>query len=177
MKQFYGFCLLLVFTAGCQNTEESAPANMKKGNDFYGMKEYDVAEYYYEKIPPESPLYPDAKVKLDSIAVFKQYWAITKVTDADLKLINLSDHSGSMNLSAMKPLHSFVIINNTKRTLSMITVEFTYYDHEANQVAQLTCTVDAPVPSKKKGVFSRVEPGVLKTSFSRSTAKLVGAEY
>jgi len=177
MNRFYGLCLLFVFAAGCQNTEETAPSNMKKGNDFYDMKEYDVAEYYYEKIPQESPLYPDARARLDSIVIFKQYWAITKVTDEDMKLIDLTDHSGSMNLSSMKPLHSFVIINNTKRTLSMITVQFTYYDYEAKKVAELTCNVDAPVPSKKKGVFSRVEPGILKTTFSRSTAKLIGAEY
>jgi hypothetical protein len=177
MKKVFILCVLLVAAAGCQNEQENAPANMKKGNSFYEVKEYDVAQYYYEKIPPESPLYPDAKNKLDSIAIFKKYWAITKVTDEDMKKIDLIDHSGSMNLSSMKPLHSFVILNNTERTLSIVTVEFTYYDFEHNVVGKLTCDVDAPVPSMKKGVFSRVEPGILKSAFARSTVKLVGAQY
>jgi hypothetical protein len=177
MKKFIAcFTLLLVLT-GCQNKYENAPVNMKKGNSFYDAREYDVAQYYYQKIPEESPLYLEAKAKLDSIAIFKKYYAIPTATEEDLKKIILIDHSFSMNLSTMKPLHAFVVLNNTQRTLTSITVEFTYFDFDHNAVAQLVCDVDAPVPSMKKGVFSRVEPGVLKTTFVKATAKLIGAQY
>jgi hypothetical protein len=175
--KIYAYCLLFLAAAGCQSNFENAPSNMKKGDSFYASKEYDVAEYYYQKIPEESPLYAEAKAKLDSIATFKKYYAITTVTEQDLKNIDLMDHSFSMNLSTMKPLHSFVILNKTPRSLSSITVEFTYYDMNHNTVGQLVCDVDAPVPSMKKGVFSRVEPGVLQSVFAKSSVKLVGAQY
>lgn len=163
--------------AGCQNTLDNAQGNLNKGNAFFAAKEYDVAEYYYDKIPEESPFYAQARMKLDSIAAFRRYWSTTTVPPEDMKNIILSDHSASMMKATMKPLHSFVIMNNTPRTLSSVTVEFTYYDMENRMVGKLTCDVDAPVPSMKKGVFNRVEPGTLKNQFMRSEAKLVGAEY
>jgi hypothetical protein len=175
--KMYALCILLVLIAGCQNGFENAPVNMRKGDAFYAAKEYDMAAYYYGKVPEESPLFPQAKSKLDSIGLYKKYWAITTVTPEDLKKISLIDHSASMNLSTMKPLHSFIILNNTPRSLSSITVEFTYYDFNHVEVGKLICNVDAPVPTMKKGVFNRVEPGILKTTFAKSTATLVGAEY
>jgi hypothetical protein len=176
MKQLIAAALFLVL-AGCQNNLENASANMKKGDSFYEAKEYDVAEYYYEKIPEESPLFVQARMKLDSISAFRKYWSTTTVSPEDMKNIMLGDHSASMMKATMKPLHSFVIINNTPRTLSSVTIEFTYYDIEHNVVGKLTCDVDAPVPSKNKGVFNRVEPGTLKKLFMKSDAKLIGAEY
>ncbi|HLP15648.1 MAG TPA: hypothetical protein VK470_05285 [Bacteroidota bacterium] len=176
MKRLAVIAILLIM-GGCHNSLENATYNMKKGDAFYETKEYDVAEYYYDKIPEESPLYAQARAKLDSIASFRKYWSVRTVSEEDLKKIVLADHSASMNKSTMKPLHSFVIINNTSRTLSSITVEFTYFDMNYHEVGKLTCDVDAPVGPKKKGVFNRVEPGTLTHTFHKSEAKLVGAQY
>ncbi len=178
MKMYgIGFLCALMLCAGCQSNIENATVNMKKGDTFYASKEYDAAEYYYQKIPEESPLYAQAKVKLDSIAIFKQYWAITTVTPEDLKKLSLIDHSASMNISTMKPLHSFIVINNMQRSLSAVTVQFTYFDARHTEVAQLVYDVDAPVAAMKRGVFNRVEPGILKTVFSTSSAKVIAAKY
>ncbi|MGE5314435.1 MAG: hypothetical protein ACM3Q4_07060 [Acidobacteriota bacterium] len=150
---------------------------MKKGDSFFATKDYDVAEYYYQKIPEESPLYSQARAMLDSIAAYRTYWSTKDVPESEMKNIILGDHSASMLGPSMKPLHSFVIINNTPRTLSSVKVEFTYYNESGAEVGKLTCDVDAPVPSKKKGVFNRVEPGQLKKGFYKSSARLVGAQY
>lgn len=172
-------CILLFMTAimGCEISLENASWNMKKGDSFYASKEYDVAEYYYGKIPEESPLYKQAKNKIDSIAIIRKYWAITIVTPEDMVKIAIMDHSAKMNVSTMNPLHSFVIVNGTLRTLSMISVECTYFDANGTEIERLVCDLKASVPSMKKGVFGRVEPGTLKVSFARSTIKLVGAKY
>jgi uncharacterized protein YcfL len=178
MKTYQLYLLLgAMLIAGCQSSLENSPVNMKKGDAFYASKEYDAAEYYYQKIPKESPLFMQAKVKLDSIALFKKYWTITTVPPEDLTKIALMDHSASMNMSTMKPLHSFVIANNTQRTLSAVTIRFTYYDDTQTEVAQIVSIVDANVQPMKRGVFSRVEPGILTTVFAKSTATVVAAQY
>lgn len=168
---------VMLFAAGCHSDLENASSNMRKGDAFFATKEYDAAEYYYEKIPAESPWFAQAHAKLDSIAAFRRYWSKTAASPEDMKMITLGDHSASMMNAKMKPLHSFVITNNTDRTLRSVTVEFTYYDIDQRCVGTLTCDVDAPVPPKKNGVFNRVEPGTLTHTFYKSKARLVGAEF
>ena len=55
---------LILLLAGCGESVEDAPINLQKGNDFYIRGQYEVAEYYFEKIPEDSPLYPEAQEKL-----------------------------------------------------------------------------------------------------------------
>jgi len=64
MKKFVLVLILLVF--GCSDLGDQASANLKKGDEFFAKNEYEVAEYYYDKIPEESPFYRQARKKLNT---------------------------------------------------------------------------------------------------------------
>jgi len=81
--------ILLLLAAGCIDTEENASANLKKGDDFFAKNEYEVAEYYYERIPEESPFYAKAQVKLEEIAKIKKQWVLPRSTLLSIPIIGI----------------------------------------------------------------------------------------
>ncbi|MBW7887933.1 MAG: hypothetical protein H3C35_06185 [Bacteroidetes bacterium] len=66
MKKLF-LCVILLVAAGCEDLDEDAPINFKKGIEFYKKGEYEIAEYYFDKIPEESPLYNSAQKRLQKI--------------------------------------------------------------------------------------------------------------
>ena len=67
MKLLAAMMVAMLFI-GCDNTPEQAADNLKKGDEYFAAQQYEVAEYYYDKIPDESPLYKEAQLKIDKIS-------------------------------------------------------------------------------------------------------------
>lgn len=175
MKRLVLFILLAMI--GCTDSEENAAANLKKGNDFYNKKEYEVAEYYFERIPESSPLYKEAEKKLEAIAAIKKQWIEKEVSPADLANIVIIDHTYQLDNVTRIPTHRLSIVNNTDRILQSITVEFTYFNKDNKEVGKLVANVRTPMYEHTQDVFKGIEPGALTVDFVRSEAKIVKARF
>lgn len=175
MKQWIFF--LLIALIGCADTDENAAANLKKGNDFFEKQEYEVAEYYYERIPETSPLYNEAAKKLDVIAKIKKQWVEKEVSPADLSKIIILEHTYQVDNVARIPNHRLSLVNNTDRVLQSIEVEFTYLDKTNKEIMKLVAEVRTPMFQNTQDVFKGIEPGFVKEEFATAKAKIVKARF
>lgn len=175
MKHWIFFVLIALI--GCTDTDENAAANLKKGNDFFDKKEYEVAEYYFERIPETSPLYKEAAKKLDVIASIKKQWVEKEVSPADLSKIIILEHTYQVDNVARFPSHRLSLVNNTDRILQSIEVEFTYLDKNNKEVGKLVAEVRTPMFQNTQDVFKGIEPGVLNEEFVTSRAKIIKARF
>ena len=169
--------VILLLAAGCADTEENAAANLKKGDEHLAKKEYEVAEYYYERIPEESPLYVQAEKKLEAIAKVKKQWVEKEVAPADLAKIRIIDHTYQLDNVARVPSHRLSLVNNTDRVLEYITVEFSYYDRSGKKVATLETETRTPMFQNSQDVFKGIEPGFVAEEFASTTARIVNARF
>lgn len=168
---------LLIALIGCADTDENAAANLKKGNDFFEKKEYEVAEYYYERIPETSPLYKEAAKKLDVIAKIKKQWVEKEVAPADLAKIIILEHTYQVDNVARIPNHRLSLVNNTDRVLQSIEVEFTYLDKSNKEIMKLVAEVRTPMFQNTQDVFKGIEPGYVQEEFATATAKIIKARF
>lgn len=175
MKKIAIVFLLLV--AGCAGNEDEAPINLKKGDDFFDKKEYEVAEYYYEKIPEDSPLYPQAAKKLEEIRDIKLKWTDKTVSESDLAKIIITDHSYGVDNVLQIPSHRLLLFNHNQRNIASITVEFSYYKNNGDFIKQLTTDVNVVIKSKDQNECGGIQPGRVGEVFGKSTAKIIGAKY
>lgn len=175
IKIFALFLFLLL--AGCGESVEDAPINLKKGNDFYSQGQYEVAEYYYEKIPEESPFYPQAKEKLDSIEIIKREWVTKEISPSDLGKIAIINNKVRIDSRTQIPSHVLTVANNSSQALGSITVKFTYYDVEGNIVGSLTTEVSTPMEPHTRKSFGGIKPGVMDKSFATSGAEILSARH
>jgi len=170
--------LIIAFiVAGCVDNEENASANLKKGDDFFAKHEYEVAEYYYEKIPESSPFYKKAQKQLDAIGTIKRQWVEKEVTAEELAKIIIIDHTYKVDNITRVPVHRLSLVNNMDRILEYIEVEFTYYDNDDRKVYTLITETRTPMYQNTQDVFTKIEPGAVPVDFSRSTARILKARY
>jgi hypothetical protein len=171
------FFVLLVALYGCTGGEENASSNLKKGDEFFEKEEYEVAEYYYEKVPEESPLYSKAKRKLDEIAVIKRLWVEKDVPETEVARIQILNHRYAVDNVRHVPSHSLELYNNLPQNVEYVDLEFTYLDQEGTVITTLTMQLRTSIfPNSRKG-FNAVEPGYVGKSFATSEAKIVRARY
>ena len=171
------FIILLACTIGCEQSDEDASSNLKKGDSFFEKKEYEVAEYYYEKIPEESPMYAKAKKKLDAIAVIKKQWTEHSVPQIDLNKIVIVEHTFTVDNISLLPVHRLSLVNNTNRTLESIDVEFSYLDKNGKILEKLVCEVKTGMYTNTQDVFKGIKPGVVREAFATSEAKILSAKF
>ena len=169
--------IFLVVLIGCGGSLEDAPMNFQNGNEFYNRGQYEVAEYYYEKIPEESPLYPEAKKKLDAITEIKKDWVNKEISSSDIEKVVIVDNKAQIDNTTHIPSHRLVIANNTSRELESVAIRFTYYDAEGDRVGQLTTVVKTPLEPHSQKVFGGVKPGIMTHAFSSSDAEIVSAKH
>lgn len=168
---------VIIVLAGCVDTEENASANLKKGDDFFAKKEYEVAEYYYERIPDGSPFYNKAQKKLEEIEKIKRQWVEKEVTAAELAKIIIIDHTYKVDNITRVPVHRLSLVNNMDRILEYIKVEFKYFDKDDRLVHTLITETRTPMYQNTQDVFTKIEPGAVPVDFSRSTARILKARY
>lgn len=175
MKKF--IVLVCLVAAGCGGSLEDAQSNFQKGNEFFDHQEYDVAEYYYDKIPEESPLYQEAAKKLDQIESIRKDLADKEVSQADLSNISIIDQSNHMDLVSNKPFHRIVFVNHTSKTLKSVTFEFVYIDKNGSEVDKLTKEVKILVSPNETKEIKGIEPGVITKIFNTAQVNIVAASY
>ena len=98
--------IAVAMLVGCDSTSEQAPGNLKKGDQYFEVREYEVAEYYYGKIPEDSPQFKEAQAKLQKIAEIKSSM-LTKVSAEDeARKVSVFDQSITSNALGKMPVHS-----------------------------------------------------------------------
>ena len=162
---------------GCDNTAEQAPTNLQKGNEYFEAKQYEVAEYYYDKIPEESPLYKEAQLKIEKIGEI-QKGARPKISVAEeSQRVSVLDQTMTSNSGGTEPIHSVEINNESVHKIASVVLEFTYFDAAGNVVAVKQCKIASPMIGKTQETFKEIAPGTLEAPCVSSKVKVVSVEF
>ncbi len=176
MKYLYAIIISVVLF-GCDNTAELASSNMKKGDDYFAMKEYEVAQYYYEKIPGESPLYKEAEMKLQRIDDIQKNALPTISVAEEATKVTIFDQSITSNASGVSPVHSVSLNNESVHKLASVELEFTYYDAAGKVVGVKRCKIPSPMLGKSQETFTGIATGSLDAPCTTSKIKVLSAEF
>ena len=162
---------------GCDSSVDQAPANMKKGDAYYAERQYEVAEYYYQKIPEESPLYKEAQLKMQQIAQIEQN-ELPKGPGADEALkISIFDQSITSNPGGVAPIHSVQLNNESVHKLASVQLEFSYFDKAGDLIGVKRCNVITPILGKSQETFTGIAPGTLDVPFATCKIRVISAEF
>jgi hypothetical protein len=176
MKRILVVAVLLIF-AGCDNSIERAPVNLKKGDTYFASKDYEVAQYYYEKVPEESPLFKEAQLKLQEISSIEA-GMIPKAPGAEeVQKLSIFDQSMTSNAGGMYPIHSITLNNESTHRLVSVVFEFTYFDASGEVVTAKQVKVSTPMSAKTQDTFTGIAPGKLDLACATSKVKIVSAEF
>ncbi|GEM_PF-1972460 len=168
------FSMLLL---GCDNTPEQAQNNLQKGDEYFAAKQYEVADYYYDKIPEESPLYKEAQLKMQKIDEIEQ-GALPKISVAEeSKKVSIFDQTMTSNSGGTEPVHSVELNNESVHKLTSVVLEFTYLDAAGNIVTVKKIKIAAPMSGKTQETFKGIAPGTLESPCTSSKVKVVSAEF
>jgi hypothetical protein len=176
MKRVLIIVVLLLFS-GCGDSAEHSPVNMKKGDAYFASKEDEVAEYYYEKIPEESPLYKEAQAKLQHIYEIEQTMLPKPPGAEESQRVTIFDQTITSNAGGMAPVHSVTLNNESTHRLASVVLEFTYYDASGNVVAVKRCKVSSAMSAKTQDTFTGIAPGKLELACATSRVTVVSAEF
>ncbi|MFA6540566.1 MAG: FxLYD domain-containing protein [Bacteroidota bacterium] len=169
--------LIVVLLAGCSASEEDSQINLAKGDEFFAKEEYEVAEYYYERIPEESPLYAQAEKKLVAIHEIKAQWMDRTVSEEDLTRLLIIDLSSGTDNVLNIPAHRLLIRNNNKRDIASVKLEFTYFDEQGEVIGHLQTDVPITIKANDQNECVGVNPGRLDRKFTKASAQIIGAMY
>lgn len=176
MKRVLVITVLLLF-AECDNSAERAPINMKKGDAYFASKEYEIAEYYYDKIPEDSPLYKEAQLKVQQIDEIETNTVPKAPGAEESRKVTIFDQSITSNADGMTPVHSVCLNNESTHRLASVVLEFTYYDASGNVIAVKQCKVSSPMSAKTQETFTEISPGRLEEACAASRVKVISAEF
>ena len=166
-----------MFLFGCDNTAEQAPTNLQKGDEYFAAKQYEVAEYYYDKIPEESPLYKEAQLKIEKIGEIQQ-GALPKISVAEESpKVSVFDQTITSNSGGTEPIHSVELNNESTHKLASVVLEFTYFDAARNVVGVKRCMVVTPMIGKTQETFKGIAPGKLESPCVSSKVRVVSVEF
>jgi hypothetical protein len=164
--------LFMIDLFGCSDSEENASTNLRKGDEFFNKGEYEIAEYYYDKIPEESLLRKSVNRKMDEIQ--KIYADPTLDTRSTKKKegVFVTKHTFTVNNLGILPLHTITVLNSTDQNLQFVELEFVYFDDKGKEVKRLTTVTSTPVPKNTQKEFTRISPGMVNDKFVRANVIL-----
>ncbi len=165
--------LFLLLALGCTDSEEQASTNLRKGDEFFNKGQYDIAEYYYDKIPEESPLHKSVARRVDEIAKIRIDPSLDKHSTKKKEGVFITNHSFEAGAMGVLPLHRMTIVNNTDKNLQFCELEFVYYDASGKEVERLSTVATTGVQKDAQKNFEKISPGVVKQKFAKATVKLV----
>ena len=168
---------LLVILFGCSDPADQAGTNLKKGDEFFDKSEYEVAEYYYEKIPEESPLFIQAQKKLNAIAMVKEQWKVVAGDPIEISNITIVEHKYNTDSSATLPIHSVTLVNRYWKKLKSVDIQFSYYDGSGNIVAKLITEIETNLDSRNQRVYENISPGTVRERFVSCEIKIINADF
>ena len=149
----------------------------KKGTNISRQNSTEVAEYYYDKIPEESPLYKEAQLKIEKIDAI-QKGALPKISVAvESQKVSVLDQTMTSNSEGREPIHSVELNNESTHKLASVVLEFTYFDAAGNIVAVKQCKIATPMIGKTQEMFKGVTPGSLESPCASSKVKVVSVEF
>ena len=175
--KYSAIIIALVMLVGCDTTNEQAPNNLKKGDQYFEAQEYEVAEYYYEKIPEESPQFKEAQSKMQKIAEIQRSKLPKISVEDEAKKVSIFEQSITSNALGKMPVHSVSLNNESSYKLASVEFEFTYFDAGGNLIAAKRCKVKTPIPAKSQETFNGISPGVLEETFTSSKVRILSAEF
>jgi hypothetical protein len=168
MKKAFIFSFLFLF--GCTDSENAA-SNLQKGDEFLKRGEYEVAEYYYDKIPEESVLYKtvlrrkqELQKKMNSGATTSE--GATSSGQKQQEGVKITNESHVLQLGRM-PIHTITILNGTPKRLNVVEMDFVYLDDSGKEVARLLTMVSANVGPGEEKEIGKIMPGMVSEKFSR----------
>ena len=162
---------------GCDNTAEQAPSNLQKGDEYFAAKQYEVAQYYYDKIPEESPLYKEAQLKMEQINDIEK-GALPKISvEEESQKVSVFDQSMTSNAGGTEPIHSVELNNESVHKLTSVVLEFSYFDATGTVVAVKQYRVATPMDGKTQETFTGIAPGSLESPCTSCKVKVVSAEF
>ena len=165
--------LLIILLIGCSDTEENASTNLRKGDEFFKKGEYEVAEYYYDKIPEESVLYKTVIRRKEEIQKINEDPTLDKRSMEKTKGVFITKHTFQVNNLGVLPIHRITLLNNTDDNLQFVELEFVYYDAKGSEVQRLSTVVNTYVAKHTQKDFDKISPGIVNTKFTRANAILV----
>jgi len=169
-------CCIMI---GCDASDDQAAANFNKGDKFFQLKEYEIAEYYYGKISSTSPLYDKAQEKIQQIddSLRAQIPQKAEGPKGDVSQIDLLDYTTTPDNSGREPSHRISLRNNSPARLESVLLEFTYYDGAGNVIETLTKETDTPMYPQTQDVFKNIQPGELKAPFVSCSIRIISATF
>jgi hypothetical protein len=168
---------LLVILFGCSDSADQAGANLKKGDEFFNKSEYEVAEYYYEKVPEESPLFRQAQTKLEAIAGIKERWKVIPGDTVEISNIILVENKYNTDNTSRLPIHAITLANRSWKKLKSINIEFTYYNAAGAVITKLIVEIETDLDSRNQKVYENVSPGVIQERFAKCDARIINAVF
>ena len=166
--------VILVLLFGCTDGEEYASINLKKGDEFFAKREYEIAEYYFDKIPEESPLYKAAKRNLDIIHKQKEMLAQEETVNENTRAgvgagaLTVVPHSYSLKMGRI-PIHTVTLHNKTTKKLQFADLEFIYLDGSGREVKRIVGSVYQDIMPDEQKEISEIAPGMVTDKFESVT--------
>ncbi|MFA6468645.1 MAG: hypothetical protein WCW35_07095 [Bacteroidota bacterium] len=179
------FILLCLALFGCTDSEENASTNLRKGDEFMAKGEYEIAEYYYDKIPEESVLYKTVlrrRQDIEKLARSKSSSGSSgssggsSVADDSDENIVIVSQKFAVQLGKL-PLHTVLIRNNSSKRVNTIEVRFVYIDETRTVVARHTWLLNAYIDAGGEKEFPNISPGMVHDKFVRVEVEVVKALF
>lgn len=165
MKRFLLLCVIAF--AGCVDSEENASTNLRKGDAFLARGEYEIAQYYYDRIPEESVLFKSVQRRKKEIE--KEVIAAgggVAPGEQRPEGVFIIKHTHILQLGKM-PIHTLTVLNNTGKRLNMMEVEFVYLDDGGKEVLRTPYMVTMNIGPGEEKEIGKVAPGTVMQKFSR----------
>ncbi len=176
MKQIFFFIIALFFIS-CEQTEQDANENFKKATEFYKQKEYEIAEYYFDKIPEDNPLYSESQRILQEIDNIKLFSSEKLAKPEELRQVKVLNHTFTFNAETMEPKHNIKISSENTRTIRFMVLKFTYYNEVNQPVDQIVVRENLVMYGRVTDTFKDVIPGKVKSKFYSSRVEILSAEF
>ena len=171
MKKFAVIVTVLLF--GCADSDENASTNLRKGDEFFNKGEYEIAEYYYDKIPEESVLFKTVVHRKDEIQKIHEDPSLDTRSTKKISGVFITKQSVQVSNLGVLPLHKITIVNNTDKNLQFVELEFTYFDDKGKEVKKLSSVVNTAVPKNSQKEFEKITPGMVNEKFTKAMVTLV----
>jgi hypothetical protein len=167
--------VLILF--GCSDSADQASANLKKGDEFFAKNEYDIAEYYYDKIPEDSPFFQQAQKKLNAIAVGRAQWKVDNNGSTKISEVYIIDNKYKIDSVSKLPIHAITLENKSWKSLLSVDIEFIYYNDEGTVVTKLIADVKTNLLPKTQKVYENISPGTIQERFVNCQARIIAAHF
>ena len=164
--------LTAVLLIGCMDDSENARANMEKGEQFMKQGEFEVAEYYYERIPEDSPYYRKAMLRLEEIKKRHQAMIEQEASSAGSQEVLIARHSFQVDNMGKVPIHFITIENNSDQAIQMLELEFVYLGFNGKEVATLSQPLAVGIEPESVKEVKGVSPGIVSEPFQKVNIKI-----